>query len=404
MNSIFKQGLYGLKENQNLKIKIMKKILLFIFFSQLTISQNQWMSKSISEEPIFETKQLFFGERMPNIVVSTDGSIIASFGKTKFMVRRSEDGGNTWGPTIKVADGIHGGGLTVDEKSGDIIAFIEQEHPPSKLITYRSRDNGKSWKFSQIKILPDKNGKIPSMHMNEHGITLLRGKYRGRLIRPTRYYNAKNSSERKLMYKSKKMWEGQFSNAIYSDDGGYNWSTSNPFPANGTGEAAIVELNNGSLYYNSRRHFYNDGNNHRMRLIASSTDGGQTWNDIYVSDELPDGPKNLDYGLMAGLDRLPYKEQDILIFSNVDSKNERENGMIWMSFDSGKTWPLKKSIDQGRFKYSSLAIGRENTPSEGFIYLLYEFGDFQNDYAGAKIAKFNLSWLFHGKDIDQYLK
>ena len=82
MNSIFKQGLYGLKENQNLKIKIMKKILLFIFFSQLTISQNQWMSKSISEEPIFETKQLFFGERMPNIVVSTDGSIIASFGKT----------------------------------------------------------------------------------------------------------------------------------------------------------------------------------------------------------------------------------------------------------------------------------------------------------------------------------
>ena len=273
-----------------------------------------------------------------------------------------------------------------------------------RLITYRSRDNGKSWKFSQIKVLPDKNGKIPSMHMNEHGITLLRGKYRGRLIRPTRYYNAKNSSERKLMYKSKKMWEGQFSNAIYSDDGGYNWSTSNPFPANGTGEAAIVELNDGSLYYNSRRHFYNDGNNHRMRLIASSTDGGQTWDDIYISDELPDGPKNLDYGLMAGLDRLPYNEQDILIFSNVDSKNERENGMIWMSFDGGKTWPLKKSIDQGKFKYSSLAIGRENTPSEGFIYLLYEFGDFQNNYAGAKIAKFNMSWLFHGKDIDQYLR
>ena len=33
-----------------------------------------------------------------------------------------------------------------------------------------------------------------------------------------------------------------------------------------------------------------------------------------------------------------------------------------------------------------------------------EFGDFENDYAGAKIAKFNLSWLFHGKDVDQYLK
>ena len=75
-----------------------------------------------------------------------------------------------------------------------------------------------------------------------------------------------------------------------------------------------------------------------------------------------------------------------------------------MSFDGGKTWPLKKSIDPGRFKYSSLAIGRENTPSEGYIYLLYECEDFQNAYAGAKIAKFNLSWLFHGKDLDQYLK
>ena len=39
---------------------------------------------------------------------------------------------------------------------------------------------------------------------------------------------------------------------------------------------------------------------------------------------------------MAGLDRLPHNEKDILIFSSVDSKNERENGMIWMSFDSGK--------------------------------------------------------------------
>lgn len=375
-----------------------------MFFSQLLICQNQWMSKSISEEPIFETKQLFFEERMPNVVVATDGSIIASFGKTKFMVRRSENGGKTWGPIIKVADGIHGGGLTVDEKSGDIIAFIEEEHPPSELKTFRSKDNGKSWESFKIKIIPDKNGKIPSMHMNEHGITLLKGKYRERLIRPSRYYNAKNSSERKSMYKSKNMWEGQFSNAIFSDDGGYNWSTSDPFPANGTGEAAIVELNDGSLYYNSRRHFYNDGNNHRMRLIASSNDGGETWDTMHISDELPDGQKNSDYGLMAGLDRLPYNEQDILIFSNVDSENGRENGTIWISFDGGKTWPLKKSIDQGKYKYSSIAVGRENTPSEGFIYVLYEFGDFQNDYAGAKIAKFNMSWVLHGKDIDQYLK
>ena len=49
-------------------------------------------------------------------------------------------------------------------------------------------------------------------------------------------------------------------------------------------------------------------------------------------------------------------------------------------------------------------VGRENTPSEGFIYVLYEFGDFQNNYAGAKIAKFNMSWLLLGKEIDKYVK
>jgi sialidase-1 len=141
----------------------MKNILLVIILPQLVICQNQWMSKSISEEPIFETKQLFFEERMPNVVVATDGSIIASFGKTKFMVKRSEDGGQTQGPKINITDGIHGGGLTVDEKSGDIIAFIEEEHPPSELKTFRSKDNGKSWEPYKIKIIPDKNGIIPSL-------------------------------------------------------------------------------------------------------------------------------------------------------------------------------------------------------------------------------------------------
>ena len=31
------------------------------------------------------------------------------------------------------------------------------------------------------------------MHMNEHGVTLKKGKYEGRLIRPARYYGNNNS-------------------------------------------------------------------------------------------------------------------------------------------------------------------------------------------------------------------
>ena len=41
---------------------------------------------------------------------------------------------------------------------------------------------------------------------------------------------------------------------------------------------------------------------------------------------LPDGPQDTNYGLMAGLVRLPIEGEDILVFSNVDSPAGRKNG------------------------------------------------------------------------------
>ena len=109
---------------------------------------------------------------------------------------------------------------------------------------------------------------------------------------------------------------------------------------------------------------------------------------------------------MAGLIRLPLAGYDLLIFSNIESLNGRKNGTVWLSFDGGKSWPVKKSVEPKGFKYSSLAVGRKNTPSEGYIYLLYESGTKSdiNAYGGGKIARFNLSWLTEGKNINQYLK
>ena len=384
-----------------------------LFFISLTswcysFSQDYELKKEFQKAPLFEKQMIFKGERFPNIIVAQDGSIVANWGKENCISRRSSDGGRTWEPAIEIGQGINGGGLTMDENSGEIIAFIEKEHPPSNIKCYRSIDNGKTWDESEIVIFPDSNGIIPSMHMNEHGITLKNKKYKGRLIRPSRFYNAKSSAERKLMYSSakEKMWKDQYTNAIYSDDGGKTWITSEPFPAKGTGEAALVELNDGTIYYNSRRHFSTDGLNPRMRHIASSTDGGHSWEDLYVSEELPDGVQNSDYGLMAGMDRLPFEGRDILIFSNIESNSGRKNGTVWLSFDGGKSWPIKKLIESEGFKYSSMTVGRKNTPSEGYIYLLYETGTKENinDYGGGMVARFNLSWLMEGNDINQFLK
>ena len=345
----------------------------------------------------FEVQKIFSDERFPNVVVAMDGTVIATWGSEHYRVRRSEDGGNTWGPEISLhKPGWHGGGTLVDERSGDILAFVEEGHPPAPLTVYRSRDHGKTWLSEQVEIFPDNLGHIPAMHMNERGITLRYGRYAGRLIRAARYYAGGNGEEH---------WNDHYTNAIYSDDGGRTWHTSNPFPAYGTGEAAIEELSDGTLYYNSRRHRSTDGLNCRMRHIAWSRDGGHSWADLSVSDALPDGPQGHDYGLMGGLVRLPVKGQDILIFSNIDSKGhrwQRERGMVWASFDGGKTWPVSRLVDEGGFAYSSMAAGRDGTPSEGWIYLMYEKIE-DGAYVGAHMARFNLAWVTGGKDWREFI-
>ena len=261
-------------------------------------------------KPVFEKQRLFDDQRYPNVVVTTRGTVLSVWGNDGVVVRRSEDGGRTWGGVITVSEkGYHGGGTTVDENSGDLLVFVEDRQPPAPLTVYRSRDDGRTWQTQVTVIEKDLNGNIPSMHMNEHGVTLQHGKHKGRLLRPTRYYGPNGGGAE---------WPLQYTNAIYSDDGGKSWKTSRPFPEKGTGEATLVELSDGRIYYNSRVHWAERPRNKRRRE-AWSEDGGVTWKDWRIVDALPDGDQGRTYGCMGGLTRLPLKDRDILIFSNLDT-------------------------------------------------------------------------------------
>ena len=335
-------------------------------------------------EAKFDLQPVFSGERFGNVVVSMEGTIIATWGTSYVRARRSEDGGQTWGPEIVIAKpGFQPGGLTVNEANGDIIAFVEDRHPPAPIHVYVSSDDGKSWNKIETNIKPDSRGNDPSMHMNEHGITLRHGKHKGRLIRPSRWYAGKNDRSK---------WPQHYTNAIYSDDGGKSWQASEPFPANGTGEATIAELSNGTIYYNSRRHWAEEGANPRRRWTATSTDGGHTWENLTFCEILPDGPQNTNYGCMGGLTRLAVKGRDILIYSNCDSPSGRVKGTIWASFDGGKTWPIKRLVFEGRHAYSSLTSGRPGTATEGMIIHQFEGGP----KGGSAVARFNLAWILEG--------
>jgi len=365
------------------KLKIFLSLALFICisFSCKTVEKSAFLK---NDKEFFDVQRIFDDERFPNVVVAKDGTVVTTWGRKDYRVRRSEDGGKTWEPAITIANpGFQGGGTIVDETTGNIFVFVEDGHPVAPVTMYQSKDNGKTWQAEEITILPNSKGHIPSMHMNEHGTTLAKGKYAGRLIRPTRYYSGGND---------RKFWDEHYTNAMYSDDGGKTWQASEPFPAKGTGEATLVELPDGTIYYNSRRHKSTDGLNPRRRYAATSKDGGKTWENMWVVEELPDGDQNRDYGLMAGLVRLPIENRDILLFSNIESEEGRKNGTVWASFDGGKTWPVKRLVDKGSFAYSSMAAGRAGTASEGIIYLLYESD------GGAKIARFNLAWVMNGRD------
>ncbi len=352
-------------------------------------------AKEIHAETLFE------GGRFPNVVVACDGTVVATWGQERFVVRRSEDGGFSWHEGIVVADpGFHGGGAIVNETDGSVLVFVEAGHPPTTPQTqltgtklYRSGDHGKTWEQQEFTVAPDMNGCVPSFHMCEHGITLQRGMQAGRLIRPARVYDKPRG----------------YTSAVFSDDGGMQWHASQPFPEEGTGESAITEFDDGRVYHNSRKHFFASSEDRWSwrRWAAYSGDGGETWQGGHVCTVIPDGPRyrgcepcghnyNGHFGLCAGLVRLPVDDADILIYSNTDEAgHERRHGTVWASFDGGHSWPCKRLVHPGPFAYSSLAAGRRGTASEGWIYLQYEGGQ-EHCYERGYMARFTLRWLLAG--------
>ncbi len=164
-----------------------------------------------------------------------------------------------------------------------------------------------------------------------------------------------------------------FSHFLFSSDHGTTWQISNRI-GEGINEATLAELADGTLMVNAR-------NDTKKRAIITSRDRGDSWSAISYHDELQEPT------CQGSFIKCQWKGSDVLLFSNPDDSKERQNLTVKVSFDNGKTWPVKKVIYSGPSAYSCLsAIGDDK------IGLLYENG-VHDPYEKMSFVELDLSWL-----------
>ncbi len=356
------------------------------------------LNRSFADAPHF-TNVFVAGEsdfaaiRIPSVVVAKNGTVLAfaegrkvpraDQASNKIILRRSTDGGITWGALQVIADdganSLNNPTSVVEQDSGRV--WLMYQRIPAHLKEssketesgyegeniYRnfligSDDHGGTWSqpLDVTRSTKRPTGATTIASGPGIGIQLTRGPHKGRMILPFNegpYW----------------LWNNY---AVFSDDKGATWQCGGNVPGvlipgpNGksrsqVNEVQMVELDDGSVRLNSRQFAGN-----KVRKTATSQDGGATWSAIEDASELRDP------SCMGSILRLTFPadgEKSRILYSGPDSL-KRENGTIHISYDEGKTWPVSRTLVPGSFGYSVLT----KLP-DGDIGCLYETADAEPD-------------------------
>ncbi|MEA3460970.1 MAG: sialidase family protein, partial [Bacteroidota bacterium] len=319
--------------------------------------------------------------RIPSLIVTQKGTVLAfaegreggDSGDIDILLKRSEDGGQTWSKQSVIwDDGANTCGNpcpVVDQTTGRIFLWMTwnlgSDHEDG-IIRKKSKntrkpylcfsdDDGLTWSEPADMSLSCKN---PSWGWYATGpgvgIQLQSEKYRNRLIIPANHsYDVEDKSE------DVRGGYGYGSHVIYSDDGGLSWTLSETITP-GCNESQVVELSNGDLMMNMRSY-----NKKGCRAIAISHDGGASWLDIKHDPQLVESvcqASLIEYGSYQGKRRY--------LFSNPAVPSGRTHMTIQASFDGCLTWTKAKLVHEGPAAYSCMTV----LPDES-IGLFYEAGE-----------------------------
>ncbi|MFI8889843.1 exo-alpha-sialidase [Streptomyces paradoxus] len=341
--------------------------------------------------------------RIPAIVRTTSGTLLAfaegrvlncgDAADIDIVLKRSTDGGRTWGPLQVVTEGAgdtHGNPAPlVDRGTGRILlaetyntgrtdagnCSVPCDRTPH--LQY-SDDDGRTWSKPR-----DLSDQILPGHWNSwyatgpvHGIQLTRGKHAGRLV-----FGVNTET-----------WNGSRVSAnhaalIVSDDGGDNWrvGATDTWPIGQDGmfrqkpsEVTLTERADGALLVSGREQ---DGTDLGHRSQTLSRDGGDSFATPFR--DLPDlyTPQVQGATLRLG---------GRMLLSAPADPDRRRTMMVRSSYDGGHTW---ESVDRGTVVttdwsgYSDMvAVGGAT------VGLLYEGGavDARDEI---RFARFTEDWL-----------
>lgn len=327
--------------------------------------------------------------RIPAAVVTGAGTVLAfaegrrgsaaDSGHIDLVLKRSSDGGRTWGEARVVATepgrGTAGNPAPMVLDDGRIVlVFVRQGAAATEAKIRRgqvepaagrrvfmqvSADDGVTW--SEAREITG-SVKRPEWRWYAttpgHALVLRQGAHAGRLVVPANHSLPPTGQDDGT--------EGRYNggHALLSDDDGQTWRIGyvddNPDGYINVNESTAAELPGGRLYVNTRT----DSTAPGTRADACSSDGGQ-------SLELP-------FRLQAGLagpvvegSVLWCEGPDVLLFSGPAAPDARALMTVRASDDHGVTWRVAHTVSGLPAAYSDLVRVAADT-----VGLLFETGDF----------------------------
>lgn len=306
--------------------------------------------------------------RIPAVIRTQEGTLIAfaegrksgrgDSGNIDLVYKRSLDRGKTWSE-MKVLwdDGDNTCGNpcpVIDRRTGRILLPLTWNHGDDRedaIKANKGKDTRRvflSWSDDDGETWADPKEITGQAKQSDwtwyatgpgNGIQLEHGEHSGRIVIPC---------DHNIMIGDESV---RRSHCICSDDGGKSWQMSEPLERD-TNECCVVQFNDSRLLMNMRSYH---GKN--LRAVATSSDGGMTWSGVTLDPELIEPvcqASMVNYGT------------SVLVFSN-PSSTKRENMVIKVSKDEGKSWLQQIVIHEGSAAYSSLVhLGRTE------LGLLYE--------------------------------